>query len=732
MKRTLRGLAAATGLIAALALAGAPLAGATANPEAEAAGEIESGAGDTAGDLEVREGSGGEGETPTPLAEPTVVDEESAPTLTRALAAVTPASCQADILALVNTERKAAGLNALVLDANLSSLSQMWADWMATTGIVEHLPYLYPDAWDLWEAVGNRPGGENIAAGQPTAAIAMDGWMNSPGHRANILKSDFTRMGVGCTTTTTGYKFYWVQQFSYGTMTPITSHDRLPLPTSQLSPQITGQRTVGQTLSVALNGSMPTGTTLKYQWTANGQAIPGATGTTFSLTADQAGKRMGVTVTATNNPIFYAATTIPVPTDTQTVAGGATGQLKAPSVSISGTATVGSKLSVVNGAASNFTPAADAVTYQWLRNGSAISSATGSTYTLVAADGGKQISVRVTGTKAGYTSASATSSAVSVPAPVSGVKVQRYAGSTRYGTNLAVNKATITSGKPVFIATGRDYPDALSIGPAVALTGGSLFLTNSGGLDQASLQLITANHPSTVYVVGGTGAVSDAVVSQLRSATGKTPVRVGGSTRYQTSANIFTTFFQGRTVTTALVATGRDYPDALSAASAGGALGAPVLLVDGTKPAGLSAQVTQDLKNKGVTKVLIAGGTGAVNSTIEQNLKSSFGSTAVTRLSGSTRYGTNLAVNNYVTSVSAGTAMTNVWVATGTNFPDALSAAAPAGQLTGRLVLSNGQCLMKPVVSQWITGSTSKVSTVNLVGGSGVLSQSVANLTECK
>ena len=310
-------------------------------------------------------------------------------------------------------------------------------------------------------------------------------------------------------------------------------------------------------------------------------------------------------------------------------------------------------------------------------------------------------------------------------------KVTRLAGSNRYGTNDKINQKFKIKGGPVFVATGADFADALSIGPVVGITGGTLFLTPRNSIPQSTLDQIKALTPSAVYIVGGTGAVSAPVATKVGQAAGKSPIRVQGSNRYGTSEAVYNRFFvtENRPVATAFVATGRDFPDALSAASAGSALKAPVLLVNGTVDSALSSKLTDSLKAKGTSRVLISGGVGAVNANIENNLKRNF---PTQRLNGSNRYATNAAVNNYVASQAGSTALATVWIATGADFPDALSAAAPSGKLSSRLVLSNGTCIPKPVVTDWLTNPDSQVTDVYLAGGTGALKASVANLTQCK
>lgn len=660
---------------------------------------------------------------PDPIIAPARSDAQ-APEDTATTAAYTQAQCQSQVLALVNAERSREGLVPLVADAGLNSISFMWSDWMVTTGVFEHLPTVYGDiGWGFWNATGNRPGGENIAAGQGSPAEVVTAWMNSPGHRANILHPTFRRMGLACVDSSTSGApyYYWTQQFSFGETTPSTSWERIPVPTEQLSTSIEGERKVGSTLSAKISGRLPTSTTLSYQWTANGAAIAGATRSTFVPTHAQVGKKIGVTVEATANPFFYRTTVVPMPADTVNVKG----VMTPPSPTISGTPKVGSTVSVVNGAAADFSPAADSVRYQWLRNGTAIPGATSAAYKLVSADATRKVSVRVTGTKANYADATATTSGVTVAERYG---VRRLSGATRYDTNLKVSGVYGGQGKPVFVATGANFADALSVGPAVAVTQGTLFLTSSTGMNKDMLASVRAKNPSAIYVIGGRGAVPDSVLNQLRSATGKQPQRIGGSSRYETSAKVATTFFGSRAVDYAFVATGTNYPDALSAAAAGGALGAPVVLVNGKTDKNLAPEAINFLRSKNIKKIYIAGGTGAVNGTISANLSKSW---TVERLGGATRYGTNEKVNEMLAKHGGATSVSGIWLATGKNFPDALSAAAPAGKLSQRLVLSNGSCIPKPVVSSWIKGSSSEVSQVTLVGGEGVLGASVERLTQC-
>ena len=308
--------------------------------------------------------------------------------------------------------------------------------------------------------------------------------------------------------------------------------------------------------------------------------------------------------------------------------------------------------------------------------------------------------------------------------------IRRLFGADRYGTNLAVNGSLDhVKGGTVIVATGADFADSLSAAPAAAISDGALYLTSRTTVPAKTLAAIKALKPSKIYIVGGTSAVPNAVSSQLLSATGVSPVRVAGANRYETNARVLQTFFSNQPIDTAFVATGRSYSDSLSASAVAGALGSPVVLIDGTRDKDLPSASAALLTKQGAKEVFVVGGISAVNSTIEKNLAQSFAK--VTRLGGADRYATNLAVNELMNDAAPSVPMTGVWIATGRDFPDALSAAPAAGDMSQRLVLSNAKCIYKPVVSQWIKDAGSSVETVTLVGGESVLPKALMSLPEC-
>ncbi|WP_333735598.1 CAP domain-containing protein [Streptomyces sp. IBSBF 2806] len=120
----------------------------------------------------------------------------------------------AEVLSLVNEERAKVGCSALSANSALSDLAEKFSDDMAARGFFDHTDPDGASPWDRAAKAGiSDLGGENIARGQADAAAVMAAWMNSPGHRANILNCDFKTLGVGVHLGPGGP--WWTQDFGY-------------------------------------------------------------------------------------------------------------------------------------------------------------------------------------------------------------------------------------------------------------------------------------------------------------------------------------------------------------------------------------------------------------------------------------------------------------------------------------------------------------------------------------
>lgn len=116
-----------------------------------------------------------------------------------------PSTVAAEVTKLVNAERAKTGLGTVTEDASLNLYAAAWSSVQARDGVMKHSDLNFKGS----------PRGENVAVGHPSAAVVMQQWMASPGHKANILSSGFTRIGAGMVKDSSG-RPYWTQVFAGG------------------------------------------------------------------------------------------------------------------------------------------------------------------------------------------------------------------------------------------------------------------------------------------------------------------------------------------------------------------------------------------------------------------------------------------------------------------------------------------------------------------------------------
>lgn len=124
-------------------------------------------------------------------------------------------SYEQKVAELVNVERQKAGLPALVFDQSISNVARTKSKDMAANNYFAHQSPTYGSAGDMLTKFGIKwsAWGENIASGQRTPEAVVTAWMNSEGHRANILSSNFSKIGVGYAVNSNGTP-YWTQMFT--------------------------------------------------------------------------------------------------------------------------------------------------------------------------------------------------------------------------------------------------------------------------------------------------------------------------------------------------------------------------------------------------------------------------------------------------------------------------------------------------------------------------------------
>ena len=289
--------------------------------------------------------------------------------------------------------------------------------------------------------------------------------------------------------------------------------------------------------------------------------------------------------------------------------------------------------------------------------------------------------------------------------------VTRIAGSDRYTTAAAISAATFPSGVPVaYIATGTRYPDALAGAVSAALAPGPVLLVSGSTIPYAVSTELTRLAPGQIVILGGTSVVPSSVATALAGYTAGTVTRIAGADRYATAAAISAATF-APDVPIVYVATGKKFPDALAGAVAAALGPGPMLLVPGES---IPPPVAAELGRLKPARIVVLGGTSVVSSGVEIAL-GGYTAGAVDRISGTDRYATAAAIS--AARFDPGVAV--VYIATGDNYPDALSGAVAAALGPGPVLLVAGGTIPPVVVTEL---QRLKPGRIVILGGVAVVS----------
>lgn len=299
--------------------------------------------------------------------------------------------------------------------------------------------------------------------------------------------------------------------------------------------------------------------------------------------------------------------------------------------------------------------------------------------------------------------------------------IGRWGGADRYAVAATVSAESFSASSiaGVFLTSGTGFADALAVGAQGARMGAPTLLTTRDRMPAATEAELRRLTPSQIWVVGGTGAVSDPVLRKARTL-GTVVTRIGGADRYAVAAAV-SRRFHADGGETAFVVSGEDFPDGLVAAAPAARREAPVLL---TRAGSLPAATRAELARLGAKHVVVVGGTGSVGPSVVTALRALVGSDGdVRRVAGSDRYRTATAVaRGFYPDRDGGL----TFLATGAGFPDAL-AAGPATRGQGPLLLTGRSALPATTAAelQRLAPGYVRVGGPAVVGGS-VLAQVVA------
>ena len=297
--------------------------------------------------------------------------------------------------------------------------------------------------------------------------------------------------------------------------------------------------------------------------------------------------------------------------------------------------------------------------------------------------------------------------------------IQRFAGKDRYETAFAIADYLRSEGSDglfngVTVAYGGNFPDALSAGYLATEDSNCPILLINPEKETQVLEYIKKNAEknANVYIVGGKSVVSERFEKSVKAAGFNNVVRLAGKDRYGTNMAILSHLHPAPTGSGEyigiplpqhlLIATGKNYPDALSASAV---FQSPLMLV-GDK---LNAEQLDWIKKVGIKEFDIVGGTSAVSQVVEDEL---WKLGTVRRLAGANRWETSIKVAEEF--FGSRTAI----LATGHNFPDALAAAPLADYMLSPIILvgeNNWQHVEKYV-------EHNRFSNATIVGGTSVIS----------
>lgn len=303
-----------------------------------------------------------------------------------------------------------------------------------------------------------------------------------------------------------------------------------------------------------------------------------------------------------------------------------------------------------------------------------------------------------------------------------------FAGADRYATALKVSQGAFADGSAAsaVVCAGDRWADALSASALAGALDGPLLLTTPARLSAGIADELVRLGVTDVTVIGGASALSPAVVVELEAVVGAGRVRrIGGADRYATSSMVASETvavlddagrpFDG----TVLIATGVNFPDAMSAAPLAAGKGWPIVL---TTPASLSTVASDCVGTIGADAAVVLGGTQALSSAVQTRLEQILGSGNVTRIGGADRYETALGIAAY--GVDSGLSYDGLAVCAGENFPDALSVGVLQGR-AGSVVFLTQKNRLPVSVAARLESQKSVITLYRVIGGTAAISDAV-------
>ncbi|WP_166784596.1 MULTISPECIES: cell wall-binding repeat-containing protein [unclassified Cryobacterium] len=293
--------------------------------------------------------------------------------------------------------------------------------------------------------------------------------------------------------------------------------------------------------------------------------------------------------------------------------------------------------------------------------------------------------------------------------------IPRLSGADRFSASAAISAANFAPGvDTAYVASGLNFPDALSGAPVAAREGAPILLVLPGSIPASIKTELERLKPGKIVILGGPASVGTTVETALVPLTLGRVTRLAGADRFAASAAISAATFTeaGRTV---YIANGLKFPDALSGAPVAARDGAPVLLVTADA---IPPTIRTELDRLAPAKIVILGGPASVNAAVETAL-TRWAPGQVTRLAGADRFSASADISKQKFPVTGGA----VYIANGLKFPDALSGAPVAAKDGASILLVLADSIPESIRVELLRLKPGKII---VLGGEASVSEAVA------
>lgn len=322
--------------------------------------------------------------------------------------------------------------------------------------------------------------------------------------------------------------------------------------------------------------------------------------------------------------------------------------------------------------------------------------------------------------------------------PDDALAADRYEGPNRYATAGQIALQTYPDGVPTaIIARGDDFPDGLAASYLAGVEDAAILLTQPSSLPLETQDALQQLGTQRAIIVGGPTAIDQSVRDRLVTLLGEGNVdRVSGQDRFQTAAFVFDRVGEfgalgdvsgdsDQQLTTAIVASGRNFPDALSAGPLAHAAGVPILL---TEPDSLP-DITRFTLERGVEQVLVAGGPVTIDEGVVARLRGIDGVQVVERVSGPDRSAT-AAEFAALAREQLGWPAEAATVSLGADFPDALSLAPAASRMQAPILLTRSTSEVGPATFVSLQNGCQTLVDLVIAGGAVAVDASAERQAE--